>query len=315
MSRTSRQSSLPIVAVLAAAIGVMLTAIVSAVPAEARDHSLSEEVVKMLEVGLAEEVVLEWLEGRTPPSKPLSADDLVALKEAGASTDFLKVLIEWTRGSRAIEPVAPAPTSGVMGSVSGGLPVTFKLSYLARFEAPDPTWDLYVYLDGQPLAYLTTASIENRAETRELVRSLPSGRHVLRVAQERHNKWRGRWEHESRGAVEAFPFDLVAGSPARVELEFTQSIMGLKDPLIFKLIQGSEVLDSGRVGGEPELWPLLCEDIEASVPEGKQPGREKRRRLEQCVRWDQLWGSDLPSRQEVLDAMAGFDFRPIPKGS
>jgi len=315
MRRTSRRSDLPIVAVLAVSLGVMLTAVVSAAPAEAREYSLSEEVVKMLEAGLAEEVVLEWLEGQTPPSGPLSADNLVALKVAGASTDFLKVLIEWTRGSPATEPVAPSPTSRVMGSVSEGLPVTFKLSYLAQFEAPDPTWDLFVYLDGEPLSYLTTASIENRAESREFVRHLSPGRHVLRVAQERHNKWRGRWEHESRLAVEAFPFDLVVGSPARVELEFIQSIVNLLDPLVFKWVQGSEVIDSGRVGGEPEHWPLLCEDIEASVPEGGKPSRQKRRRLAECLRWDPLWSSGAPSRSEVLDAMAGFDFRPTPKGS
>ena len=101
----------------------------------------------------------------------------------------------------------------------------------------------------------------------------------------------------------------------RVELEFAQSMMNLLDPLVFKCVQGSKAIDSGRVGGEAEFWPLVCEDIQASVPEGRKPGREKRQRLEQCIRWEGLWSSGSPSRQDVLDAMADFDFRPIPKGS
>lgn len=301
------------------------------VPAAAQEDSLSGQIVRMLEAELSEEIIREWLDGQSVPTEPLSADDLVALKSAGASDDLLRALIVSTRGApetvspptsapateRPSAPPTPAPpglSSSSPAPTSESL-VTFKLSYLARFEEPDPEWDLFVYIDGIPLSYLTTASIEKRAAEIEFLRSVPAGEHVLRVTQERHFKRGGQWRHETRVATTAFPFELAGGVPVRLELEFVERLMDYQDPLAFKLTQGAAVTDSGRVGGEAEFWPFLCDDIEASIATGKKPSRRQGRKLEECVRWEGLWGSLVaPSRSEVLDAMADFEFRPRPKG-
>jgi hypothetical protein len=215
-------------------------------------------------------------------------------------------------------PVPPPPAPVVSGDAPA--PVSFQLSYLPQVEEPqfssERPWDLYVYIDGIPLTYLSAAELRNRAATLEFVRSVPAGTHTLRVAQERHYRKGGRWHHETRAAGTSFPFELAPAAAARLVVEFRERLMDYQDPLVFKLTQGETVLDSGRVGGDAEAWPALCQDVEASVPDGKKPNRSQRQRLEGCVEWTAWWaGTPVPPRHEVLDAMAEFDFRPLPKGS
>lgn len=295
---------------------------------------MSEEIVKMLEAEMPEEVILEWLEGAPVPTTPLSADEMVAVKRAGASTDLLKALLEWSRrpprveGSPAAVPTppveappetAPSPPAPPVAASSGGLvPVTFEISYLARFEDPDPVFDMFVYLDGIPVTFITTNEFESSANRMEFSWPLPPGDHVLRITQERHFKrlTGKRWTHETRVAREDFAFRLDAGQPATLTVEFIERMMEWRDPLSFSLAQGERVVDKGPTGGEAEFWPLLCEDIEVSVPEGKKPSRNQRKKLEGCVRWRTLWGeSEVPDRGEILRVMADFDFQPVPRGS
>ena len=73
----------------------------------AQEVSTSDEVVTMLEADMSEEVILAWLQGQGSTGGPLSADELVALKSAGASSDLLKAMIEWARRE---PPTAAAPT-------------------------------------------------------------------------------------------------------------------------------------------------------------------------------------------------------------
>ena len=314
------------------------------------EGSLTDQLVRMLEAELSEDVIVEWLESRPAVGGSLSADDLVALKRAGASDDLLKgLLARSNRTTRTLdasmpastapeatarhEAVPPAPSEGAEASESAPATatspptvandplVTFRLSYLRRSDetevgAGEPEWDLYVYLDGLPVSYLSSAEFENRPRVIEFARALPPGEHTIRVLQERHRRKRGDWRHESRVARNDFVFELAPGEPARLEVEYHERLADYSDPLTFKMTQGARVLDSGRLGGDAEFWPALCDDIEASVPAGKEPGRRQRRELESCLAWDALWGSrEVPSRQEVLDAMAAFEFKPAPKGS
>jgi hypothetical protein len=300
-------------------------------PLAADEPAVVDQVVRLLEADLSEEVILQWLEGVSTPVGALGADELVALKQAGASDALMKTLLERSApaagGATAApsQPVgsAPAPIpppAAPPASAAGSAPVTFHLSYLpqveeAQFSSEQP-WDLYVYIDGIPLTYLSIAELQNRAGTLEFVRSVAAGAHTLRVAQERHYRKGGRWHHETRAAGPSFRFELVPATAARLVVEFKERLMDFQDPLVFKLTQGETVLDSGRVGGQAESWPALCQDVEASVPAGKKPSRSQRQRLESCVEWTAWWaGTTVPPRHEVLDAMAEFDFRPLPKGS
>ena len=69
-----------------------------------------------------------------------------------------------------------------------------------------------------------------------------------------------------------------------------------------------------RQGGDPEDWPLVCEEIEANAEDGEQLGRSLRSLLDDCTRWPDLWsGLDVPPRDEVREALAMFLYRPVPK--
>ena len=289
--------------------------------ARSEERSVTDEIIKMLEAEMPEEVIVEWLEGASVAVAPLAADQLVALKKAGASTDLLKAILEWSRRPPP-EPEATVALSSVPDSpaldLNGRVPVTFEISYLARFEDPDPEFDMFVYLDGVPVTYITTNQVEMRANRMEFSWPLRPGEHVLRITQERHFKSLAgkRWSHETRVAAEDFAFELRPGEPASIRVDFIERVMEWHDPLTFGLSQGERVVDQGPMGGEAQFWPLLCEDIEASVPEGKKPGRNQRKRLENCVRWQTLWGdAKAPERKEILRAMAEFDFQPVPRAS
>lgn len=65
------------------------------------------EVLRLLESGIGEAVVLRWLsEESRPPGRP-TADELVALKRAGASDAFITALLD--RVSQVEVPPTPAP--------------------------------------------------------------------------------------------------------------------------------------------------------------------------------------------------------------
>lgn len=311
-----------------AAVGVFALSmawLMMAPPLAAQEGTdLVDDVVSMLEAGVSEQVVMDWLPTSGKSLGRLEAEDVIALKDAGASDELLKSLLRLAAEdvqSVSAPEAAPAATTATP-SVPDAAPgrgeaalVRFEIGYSARFEHPDPKWDLFVYLDGKPLTYAANSNLLDPGKL-SFTRELPPGPHWIRVAQERHEKRGDHWEHQSRIAPEAFAFELAPGTPASISVDFTQRMMNYRDPLTFVLTQGAEVTDSGRVGGDFEHWAPICEDVLASARPGKKPGRAQRSRLDECVEWSSIWPEiRVPSREEVLDAMAEFGFRPVPKGS
>ncbi len=100
------------------------------------------EVLRLLESGIGEPVVLRWLaEESRPPGRP-TADELIALKRAGATDDLIAALLE--RAARVDAPPAvvpvPAPTpASKSGSKSDAAlsPVT-PAAVAAPAAAPTP---------------------------------------------------------------------------------------------------------------------------------------------------------------------------------
>ena len=198
------------------------------------------------------------------------------------------------------------------------MPVTFQLSYRPHHLDPDePDWDLIVYLDGRPLTSVPPTSAF-KAKELEFSRRLAPGAHTLRVAQEQHRQERhGRWSHAARVAPDPIAFTLAPDpTGATVELSFNQGWFLLTTPLQFRVRQGERTTgDDEAFGGDPERWPLLCEEIEASLEPGESPGRAVRRQLKDCVRWGDLWGDGgAPDRAEVRAALAAADYHPLPEG-
>jgi hypothetical protein len=96
-----------------------------------------------------------------------------------------------------------------------------------------------------------------------------------------------------------------------VKIEYRDNWLGLpRPPLAWSVERDDEVLSSReKQGGDPERWPWLCEDTEASV--GKRgPDSVQRYRLKGCVRWASLWGdaAGVPARDVQLREFAAQGF-------
>jgi hypothetical protein len=89
---------------LAAAFVFALGAVASA------QSTTTEQVKKLIAAGLGDDVIVAFIESRGGLEK-LSADDTVALKEAGASDALLKRLID---GIAPVPPPAPAPAPEIV---------------------------------------------------------------------------------------------------------------------------------------------------------------------------------------------------------
>jgi hypothetical protein len=303
-------------------------------PAAAEPEGIYADVIRMLEAELSEEVIVNWLEGDEREIPEASADDLIGLKAAGATDALLDKLLELSR--RGTPPEAPKQAAPATPAEQGPEPpatpavaparspdslVSFRLAYVPpKVDFDDELWDLYVYLDGEPLAYVPpNTSFLDRGDALEFRQRLEPGTHRLVVTQEKHERQsRKKWRHSARVSAQAFDFEVEPGYDGEVELSYNEGLLGSSSggPLTFRFLQADRVTEKESAGGRPESWRLVCEEIEANVAPGKKPGRSVESQLEGCVRWGELWeGGEGPSRDQIREALAAFDFRPVPRGS
>jgi hypothetical protein len=332
------------------ALSCLATLLCLALPAAAEGpQGIYADVIRMLEADLSEEVILDWLEGDKRPVPKASADDLIGLKGAGASQALLEKLLGLSRREAAPLPTAPAeptvpvptepstppaaraePSSAAEAPAARPTPsrspgdqalVTFRLAYIPpKVDFDHELWDLYVYLNGEPLAYVPpNTSFLDRGDAVEFRRSLEPGPHLLVVTQERHERQsKKRWRHEARVSPEVFAFEVLPNHDGEAELTYNEGLLGTNSggPLTFRIVQSDQVTEMEGVGGSPDSWAQLCEEIEANIPEGKSPGRSAQDELARCVRWGELWhGIEGPTRDQIREALAAFDYRPVPRGS
>lgn len=327
------------------AICSLLTALLTALPASAGEpQGIYVDVIRMLDAGLSEELIVNWLVGDDRPVPVASADDLIGLKTAGATDGLLDQLLELSRNdadpaprpmpeepaepAHPIQPASPTraetmPTpAAAPRSDSGSDPlVSFRLAYTPpKVDFDHELWNLYVYLDGEPLAYVPpNTSFADRGDALEFRQRLAPGAHLLIVTQERHDrKGRKRWHHQARVSSQGFAFEVSPDYDGEAELTFNEGVLGTNSggPLTFRFVQSDQVTELESVGGQPDSWAPVCEEIEANVAEGEKPGRSVEADLARCVRWSDLWeGIAGPTRSQIREALAAFDFRPVPRGS
>ncbi|HEY8020635.1 MAG TPA: hypothetical protein VIH93_06025, partial [Thermoanaerobaculia bacterium] len=307
-----------------------------------------QEVVTMLNGGVAEPVVTSWLEtsGRRPAR--VDGSELVALQKAKASDDLMKRLIRLARGIESAPapaaepsrrqlappapspqpappppvpaapavppPPAPVPAAATATPASSGIPVRFQIGY-RPFAADEnaPSWSLFVYLDGRFLAWEkpSTISLTTRAEGFD--RALPAGHHVVRLVQERHERRHGGgWLHAARVAPQALAFDLAPGETWRVDLRLDEVKISRQGPLSLRVTSGDHEIAAASGGGDPESWAPLCDDVEANAEPGKPPSAEARRELKNCLRWTALWPglASVPPRDQVRADLERDRFQP-----
>ncbi|MEL7060148.1 MAG: hypothetical protein AAGN46_09005 [Acidobacteriota bacterium] len=279
------------------------------------------DVARMLEADVSEDIVRQWLSSSTRRPAFPDADDIVALKRAGASDELLTHLLDLAatppppappappapspEAPPAAEPPPAATLTDPLDDVE--VPVRFELTYVPFVLEDEEEWDLMVYLDGKPLSIVPSSTIF-RPQELEFRYFVAPGRHTLRVMRERHVEGRREWQHWAYAAGSAFSFEVADnGAPAEVELIFKQNVLSISDPLSFRFSQGRNVVVIEDQGGNPEDWIELCEEKETRP-------QTNRSRAQRCVTWESWWAPvQVPPRHEVRRALALFDYRPVPR--
>lgn len=300
--------------------------------AQATDPVVSD-VVRMLEVGIDSDLVLEWLKSSGKQPGPLSADDVIALTQAKAPKELIQALLDMSaraappppqsRG-RPPAPVAPAPAGpppAVAQADGECCLVDFTVEYRVAEDTEGdnmepPGRDLFVYVDGQFLArFSSQGNIAARGPVPFKARLAP-GDHTLRVTRELHTRSGGRgdagqWRHETTASPVSVPLSIDGSANWNLDLRWTQSEFSINKPLSWQLSRnGAEVAGEKKTGAFKEDWPYVCEDVEVSRDNETLSSWRTRDRLKKCVTWSSLWPAGAPSRQAVLADLAKADFEP-----
>lgn len=296
------------------------------------------DVVEMLRAEVDEGVIVQWLESTDRRPVDISRQGMIVLTDAGATEGLITSLLqrvddvdpELTK-TGAPNSVAPTATADLdadasvhTGTEAGreSVEATFSLRARQAFvdeDEPDsprePPWSVYLYLDGELIAW-TRPSV--KGEPVEARRTIESGRREVRVVLQRYEDQRGGWFHESLSVPTLVDFEVLPGDSVDVEVEMKR-IWGLwrekKDggPLSYIIRQGDDVLakDQGS-GGNPDRWQPVCEDVEANFPDAQGVPKRFRNQMGRCARWSELWtaGGQSTSRSEILADLARYDFQP-----
>lgn len=332
----ARRTLLSVVLALWVSLASVAPASAQSDAAQATDPVVND-VVRMLEVGIESDLVLQWLESSGKQPGPLSADDVIALTQAKAPKELIQALLDMSARSAPPAPrtQAPprAPATPAPAAPSPGTPaprvaqtdgecclVNFSVEYRVAEDTigdnmEPPGRDLFVYVDGRFLArFSSQGNIAARGPVPFKARLAP-GDHTLRVTRELHSRASGRdsgkWQHETTASTVAIDFSIDRSANWNMDLRWIQSEFSVKKPLSWQLsrdgvaIAGEKNIDKFR-----EDWPYLCDDVEASRDNGALSGWRARDRLKNCVTWASLWPAGAPSRTAILEELAKADFEP-----
>lgn len=318
-------------------LGVVLSAMDPAVAEESRTADLDPvvaEILAMLEAGVDEGVILQWLESTDRRPADVGSLGLIALAEAEASEEFVKTLLTRVENQGAdppdlaappppatphsVEPISLADQSGALGSADASIRLRVKRVWVDEDEPDrprDPPWNVFLYLDGDLVAW---ARPTLKGEPVEVRRVLLPGQRELRVVLQRYEELRGGWLHESLSVPILIGFEVMPGIPAEIDVEMTR-IWDLwrqrKDggPLSYVIRQANEILaEHDGTGGDPDRWQPVCEDVEANFVGEEIVPKRFRNSMSRCVRWSELWtgAGQSTDRSEILTVLARDDFEP-----
>jgi len=303
------------------------------------------DVVRMLDVGVEPDLVLEWVKSSGRQPRPLTADDMIALTQAQAPKELVQSLLELSAHPSpppAAPPqspsmpayVTPAPGQAVPPAVGTMAPggtaapggeccaVEVSVEYKAQegYEGDRtaaPAKDLYLYIDGEYLARVTSLGDIAAGKPTRVRTNLSPGTHTLRLTRELHEENKDLLTKEARDHVTTvspttltMPIDQVASY--NLDIRWIESQFTLKRPLSWRWSRNGQQLASEKNIGQPyEKWPYLCEDVEASLADGAIADWRAKDRMKGCVTWASLWPADVKtSRQEILEYLAKHDYAP-----
>jgi hypothetical protein len=307
---------------------VLLLLALHPVAAAEQPDPVVADVIRMLEEGVPAVLVSDWLDSSGSRPGELGPDDLIAMTKADVPEDLIRKIMDLAAGPPAVagpkEPDREVPDVPAGTTPGGRVPVEFRIDYEPEMVEYQMTpWDLFVYMDGRPLAWADgwsshTSLHKNKLEFRQV---LPAGRHVIRILQEQHtlkSKRKGEWRHDARAFTRPIILDLEEGGNWRVEIGVREkgSILGRKRvPVEVVVLRDGKVADRGPGGGPAASdWPSLCEEVKTAYSGKKAGSRAESRALEGCVSWDSLWEGieEVPDRNTVREELRSLDFRPVP---
>jgi hypothetical protein len=290
----------------------------------------SREIVELERAGASDPLMDRLLDlaarqaaSQQPASQPASASPAPgaapAAPAAAAAPPAAAPPASAPSSTMGASPSRPAaPTAASPPDADRAAPLHWSIAYHPNFGADDERWDLYVYLDGRYLAWVKSPLVSFVDPPLEFDRSLPPGRHLLLVVEERHLRKLGRsgWTHEARVAPAPLAIEIAPGAAGRVELRCETRVGG--GPISLRVTQGdSEVAKAAPAIGQPDAWPALCDEARAALRAGKGPSAPARREPSSCLRWADLWAgvAAAPSRDAVRADLERRGFRPDPSRS
>jgi len=340
-TRTLRECRLPVVEGLFLLLGFVFSPTIGLAEAESSSPMLdpvTTEVIEMLLAGVDEGVIVHWLESTGRRPLDIGSQGVIALTEAGASEELMTTLLKLLEGQDAeaaqVEPVPAAlPPSGEAAGIQttlraprvtteGAVEAVFRLSAKQIWtdeDEPDRPrdrpWDIYLYLDGELVAWTRPTLQGELVETHRVIQS---ARRELRVILQRYEKLRGGWFYESLAVPTLVAFEARPGDPIEIAVEMKR-LWGLwrqrKDggPLSFVVRKSDQILaENPGTGGDPDRWNPVCEDVEANFPDSEKVPARFRNPMSRCIRWADLWtgAGQSTSRGEILAKLAQYDFQP-----
>jgi hypothetical protein len=182
----------------------------------------------------------------------------------------------------------------------------------------EESWDLYVYLDGTVLAWVPASTLL-RGDPMSFQRTLPAGRHVVRLLLERHERSGKSYRHYARVEPRQWVLEVGEGAGWQARLDVKESrFRPFADgdmEVSWQVLRGGEVTHNAEHRSDgPGGWAPLCEEVETFFDPGGRVPLAFRSEMKDCVRWQTLWPDDAeaPTRTEVRDRLAQYDYRPKP---
>lgn len=303
----------------------LLASWVAAVPAvgETPDSVLDPvvaEVLEMLEAGVSEDLIRSWLDSTGRQPAEVTSTGVIALTGAGASDAFVEALLGLAGepGAAVEEMVAVEEAADAGKPVEARFLIRAKDLFTDEPEPDDPPpapWDMYVYLDGEYLGWVTPSLDGEPADVRRL---LSGGEHVLRVVLQRFDPKSRRYRYDSLSVPVAVTFTATVGDPLEIEVEMKR-IWGLwRDrktggAFSYRVRQGVEVLtENDGTGGDPDRWRPLCEDVKANFPDKEKVPGIHSGDMARCIPWNELWADFgvATSREQILEMIDSYEGRP-----
>ena len=171
------------------------------------------DIVEMLSAGVDEGVILQWLESTDRHPADVGSQGLMALTEAKASEEFVKTLLtlvedhgaeDAVMASRA-QPTLPHAVESTLdaappvnqGTAEAVIQLRAKRVWVDEDEPDsprDPPWDVYLYLDGDLVAWARPTVKGEPVEARRVVEA---GQRELRIVLQRSEELRAGRLYES----------------------------------------------------------------------------------------------------------------------